>query len=202
MTYTQDAHPFYLLNAPAQQTSVCFDGETGAWHDRAWLAADGSFERWRGEVNTFGFQRHLVGDFEDGRIYDMRLDYYLDDSASWCACGVMPSVEAMQNRIRHSLFRLRLDAGVGLDGGWCQAWTRRCACAGRDDDGSYWSREIWRSAGPIGHTGRVCEWRMLGQSRQRVYELRCRSGAGEVDRCMGGGQLNGLLSFAILGATS
>ena len=61
MTYTQDAHPFYLLNAPAQQTSVCFDGETGTWHDRAWLAEDGSFERWRGEVNTFGFQRHLVG---------------------------------------------------------------------------------------------------------------------------------------------
>ena len=79
MTYTQDAHPFYMLNAPAQQTSVCFDGETGAWHDRAWLAEDGSFERWRGEVNTFGFQRHLVGDFEDGRVYDMRLDYYLDD---------------------------------------------------------------------------------------------------------------------------
>ena len=26
----------------------------------------------------------------------------------------MPSVEAMQQRIRHSLFRLRLDAGVGL----------------------------------------------------------------------------------------
>ena len=42
-----------------------------------------------------------------------------------------------------------------------------------DDDGSYWSRELWRSAGKIGETGRVCEWRMLGQSRQRCYELRC-----------------------------
>jgi hypothetical protein len=59
MTYTQDAHPFYLLNAPAQPTSVCYDGETGAWHDRAWLAEDGSFERWRGEVNTFGRRAYL-----------------------------------------------------------------------------------------------------------------------------------------------
>ena len=97
MTYTQDAHPFYLLNAPAQQTSVCFDGETGAWHDRAWLAEDGSFERWRGEVNTFGFQRHLVGDFEDGRMYDMRLDYYLDMSGRCCACGACPAWKPCSN---------------------------------------------------------------------------------------------------------
>ena len=36
-----------------------------------------------------------------------------------------------------------------------------------------WSSEIWRSAGRIGATGQVVEWRMLGQSRQRSYELRC-----------------------------
>ena len=173
MTYTQDAHPFYLLNAPAQHTSVCFDGETGAWHDRAWLAEDGSFERWRGEVNTFGFQRHLVGDFEDGRIYDMRLDHYFDDQRAILRVRRMPSVEAMQQRIRHSLFRLRLDAGVGLDGGVIPGMDPQMRLRWSDDDGSYWSRELWRSAGKIGDTGRVCEWRMLGQSRQRVYELRC-----------------------------
>jgi hypothetical protein len=173
MTYTQDAHPFYLLNAPAQQTSVCYDGETGTWHDRAWLAEDGSFERWRGEVNTFGFQRHLVGDFEDGRIYDMRLDHYFDDERALVRVRRLPSVEAMQNRLRHSLFRLRLDAGVGLDGGAIPGSDPQMRLRWSDDDGSYWSRELWRSAGKIGDTGRVCEWRQLGQSRQRCYELRC-----------------------------
>jgi hypothetical protein len=173
MTYTQDAHPFYLLNAPAQQTSVCYDGETGAWHDRAWLAEDGSFERWRGEVNTFGFQRHLVGDFEDGRIYDMRLDHYYDDQRAILRVRRMPSVESMQQRIRHSLFRLRCDAGVGLDGGAIPGMDPQMRLRWSDDDGSSWSSEIWRSAGPIGHTARVVEWRMLGQSRQRCYELKC-----------------------------
>ena len=48
------------------------------------------FERWRGEVNTFGFQRHLVGDFEDGRIYDMRLDHYLDDERALVRVRRMP----------------------------------------------------------------------------------------------------------------
>ena len=130
MTYTQDAHPFYLLNAPAQRISVCFDGETGAWHDRAWLAEDGSFESWRGEVNTFGFQRHLVGDFEDGRIYEMRLDYHFDDERALVRVRRMPSVEAQQRRLRHSLFRLRCDAGVGLDGGVIPGMTRRCGSGG------------------------------------------------------------------------
>ena len=173
MTYTQDAHPFYLLNAPAQATTVCFDGETGLWHDRAWLAEDGSFERWRGEVNTFGFQRHLVGDFEDGRIYDMRLDHYLDDTREILRVRRMPSLDMQQRRLRHSCFRLRLDAGVGLDGGSIPGADPQMRLRWSDDDGSYWSREIWRSAGRIGDTGRVCEWRMLGQSRQRSYELRC-----------------------------
>ena len=139
MTYTQDAHPFYLLNAPAQQTSVCFDGETGAWHDRAWLAEDGSFERWRGEVNTFGFQRHLVGDFEDGRIYDMRLDHYFDDERALVRVRRMPNVEAQQRRLRHSLFRLRCDAGVGLDGGAIPGMDPQMRLRWSDDDGSSWS---------------------------------------------------------------
>ena len=173
LTYTQDAHPFYLLNAPAQQTSVCYDGETQTWHNRAWLAEDGSFERWRGEVNTFGFQRHLVGDFEDGRIYDMRLDHYFDDERALVRVRRMPSVEAQQQRLRHSLFRLRLDAGVGLDGGQVPGSDPQMRLRWSDDDGSSWSREIWRSAGKIGNTGQVCEWRQLGQSRQRSYELRC-----------------------------
>jgi hypothetical protein len=79
----------------------------------------------------------------------------------------------MQQRVRHSLFRLRLDAGVGTGGGVVPGMDPQMRLRWSDDDGSHWSSEIWRSAGKIGDTGRVCEWRMLGQSRQRVYELRC-----------------------------
>jgi hypothetical protein len=103
----------------------------------------------------------------------MRLDYYLDDAREIVRVRRMPSVEAMQQRIRHSLFRLRMDAGVGLDGGAIPGGDPQMRLRWSDDDGSSWSSEIWRSAGPIGHTGQVVEWRMLGQSRQRCYELRC-----------------------------
>ena len=128
MTYTQDAHPFYLLNAPAQQTSVCFDGETGAWHDRAWLAEDGSFERWRGEVNTFGFQRHLVGDFEDGRIYDMRLDHYLDDErAAGPGAGVCRASKPCSSGYGIACFGCAWMRVWASTAGPSPAWTRRCA---------------------------------------------------------------------------
>ena len=166
---------------------MCFDGETGAWHDRAWLAPDGSFERWRGEVNTFGFQRHLVGDFEDGRIYDMRLDYYLDDQREIVRVRRMPSVEAMQQRIRHSLFRLRMDAGVGLDGGVSSpAWTRRCACAGRMMTAPTGPAKSGAVRGGLATRGGCVEWRMLGQSTAAVLRAAVlRSGAGALDGCLG-----------------
>ena len=127
-----------------------------------------------GEVNTFGFQRHLVGDFEDGRIYDMRLDHYFDDERALVRVRRMPSVEAQQRRLRHSLFRLRCDAGVGLDGGAIPGMDPQMRLRWSDDDGSSWSIEIWRSAGRIGATGQVVEWRMLGQSTAaRAMNSRC-----------------------------
>lgn len=173
MTYTQDAHPFYLLAAPLAQTTVCYDGETGLWHDRAWLAEDGSLERWRGEVNTFGFQRQLVGDFEDGRVYELRLDHYRDDERELVRVRRLPTLETQQERTTHSLFRLRLDTGVGLDHGMIPGMDPQVRLRWSDDDGSSWGSEVWRSAGTIGATGQVVEWWRLGQSRQRTYELRC-----------------------------
>ena len=151
---------------------MCFDGETGAWHDRAWLAEDGTFERWRGEVNTFGFQRHLVGDFEDGRVYDMRLDHYLDDERALVRVRRMPSVEAQQRRLGTACFGCA-GCGRGAGRGGDPRHGPADAAPVVDDDGSSWSSEIWRSAGRIGATGQVVEWRMLGQIRQRSYELQC-----------------------------
>ena len=78
----------------------------------------GRFERWRGEVNTFGFQRHLVGDFEDGRIYDMRLDYYLDDAAGDCAGA------AYAERGSHAATA----SGIACSGcAWMRAWASTVA---------------------------------------------------------------------------
>ena len=85
----------------------------------------------------------------------MRLDHYFDDERALVRVRRMPNVEAQQRRLRHSLFRLRCDAGVGLDGGAVPGSDPQMRLRWSDDDGSVWSAEIWRSAGKIGRHGQV-----------------------------------------------
>ena len=170
MTYTQDAHPFYLLNAPAQQFSVCYDGETGAWHDRAWLAEDGCLSAGAARSTRLA-SAASGGRLRGPAVYDMRLDYYLDDERALVRVRRMPTVEAQQRRLRHSMFRLRCDAGVGLDGGAIPGMDPQM----RSDGRTMTARRGRARSGECGRMGRRGRWSSgdVGADRQRSYELRC-----------------------------
>lgn len=76
-SYQEEGHLFYVLNA--DQGTWAYDLKTQEWHQRAWLNRNtGGQERQRQEFHAYVYGQHMVGDYENGKVYRMGLDLYSD----------------------------------------------------------------------------------------------------------------------------
>jgi hypothetical protein len=116
-TYQQDGHSFYVLNFPSADTTWVYDVATGAWHERASLN-NGEFNRHRANNQMFFNSTTVVGDYQNGKIYEFDLNVYADDGApqkwlrSWRALPT--GANNLTRTIQHSM-QLDCETGVGLN---------------------------------------------------------------------------------------
>ena len=173
-TYQQDGHSFYVLNFPTANTTWVFDVATGAWHERASFS-NGNLNRHRGNCQMFYNATNVVGDYQNGKIYELDLNNYSDDGEpqkwlrSWRALPT--GANNLARTIQHSM-QLDCETGVGLNLG--QGSDPQVMLRWSDDGGHTWSNEHWKSMGKIGRSGYRTIWRRLGATmkiRDRVYEV-------------------------------
>jgi len=116
-TYQQDGHSFYVLNFPSADTTWVYDVATGAWHERASFAS-GDFNRHRADNQMFFNSTTVVGDYQNGKIYEFDLNVYADDGApqkwlrSWRALPT--GANNLSRTIQHAM-QLDCETGVGLN---------------------------------------------------------------------------------------
>jgi hypothetical protein len=172
-TYQQDGHSFYVLNFPTADTTWVYDVATGAWHERASFV-NGQFNRHRASSQMFFNSTTVVGDYQNGKIYEFDLNVYADDGQpqkwlrSWRALPT--GANNLARTIQHSM-QLDCETGVGLNNG--QGSNPQVMLRWSDDGGHTWSNEHWKSMGQIGRSGYRTIWRRLGATlkiRDRVYE--------------------------------
>lgn len=168
-TYHQGGHSFYVINFP--EATWVYDLTTKLWHERAYNNG-GSLERHRGQHHAFvsQFGWHLIGDYEDGRVYRMDNTVYVDDETPIIRRRTAPHISQGMLRLRHKTFQLDMETGVGLDGG-VQGSDPQVMLRFSDDGGHTWSNEKWSSAGAIGNHKKQVRFNRLGVSRDRVYEV-------------------------------
>jgi hypothetical protein len=112
-TYQQDGHAFYVLTFPQASKTWCYDVSTGAWHERAsWVAGD--FFRHRSNCLAYFGGVHVVGDFEDGRLYALDPDYYTDDGEPLVALRSAAVISNESKRLFHRALQVEIEEGVGL----------------------------------------------------------------------------------------
>jgi hypothetical protein len=81
-SYQEEGHLFYWLTFPSADASWVYDVATKAWHQRAGLdTSTGLLHRHRANCYAFFQGKHLVGDFENGIIYEMSLDIGTDNGS-------------------------------------------------------------------------------------------------------------------------
>ncbi len=117
-TYQQDGHAFYVLIFPSANTTWVFDVATGAWHERAALV-NGEYRRHRSNAHAAFNNYPTVGDFENGNIYQFKLDVFLDAGVvqKWLRrWRALPTGQNNLTRTIHHQLQLDCQTGVGLSG--------------------------------------------------------------------------------------
>lgn len=168
-TYQQNGHYFYVLNFEEAFTTWVYDTTTGLWHERVYTN-DGNFERHRANCHAFAYNKHIVGDYESNKIYEMTPNVFTDDGQEITRQRVSPHVSSGLKRVFYNSFQLDMEVGVGLDG-IAQGEDPQAMLQFSDDGGHTWSNEKWVSFGRIGKRLQRAIWRRLGYSRDRVFKI-------------------------------
>jgi hypothetical protein len=168
-TYQDAGHSFYVLNFPTANATWVFDMQTKLWHERAYLSS-GVLQRHRAQTHVLFNQKHIVGDYANGKIYELSRSYFDDDGNPMPKIRRSPHVSSDMVRQFFSQFELDFEAGVGLDG-TTQGTNPQVILRWSDDGGHSWSNEHWGSLGKIGQTRWRAQWQRLGSARSRVFEI-------------------------------
>lgn len=173
-TYQQAGHHFYVLTFPTANATWAFDINTGTWAQRAYrVPVSGALIRDRSNTYAFFGGQHVVGDYEDGRIYALDPEYFTDDGAIRYWERAWTQVEQENRWIRHHRAELIAEMGVGLDGlPSVQGHDPLCLLDWSDDGGKTYSNTRELRLGLIGEFQNRAIARRLGISRNRIYRLR------------------------------
>lgn len=169
-TYQANGHFFYVLNFPSADTTWVFDAATNLWHERA-STVDGVLMKHRSHVHAFAFNKHIVGDYETGKVYELSQNYLSDNGDEITRLRVAPHVSSGLKRVFYNSFQLDMETGVGLDGE-VQGSEPQAMLDYSDDGGHTWSNEKIVDIGKIGTRKTRVIWRRLGSSRDRVFRLK------------------------------
>jgi len=171
-TYQLEGHEVYVVTFPSigeNGLTWAYDNTTGLWHKWLYRNNQNQFERHRGNCCAFFNQQVLVGDYENGKIYQVAREFYTDDGQPIRRIRRAPHILSdLQRQYFHEL-QIQFQPGVGLSTG--QGEDPQAMLRWSNDGGSTWSNEYWTSIGKQGKYLNRAIWRRLGWSRDRVFEV-------------------------------
>jgi hypothetical protein len=171
-TYQLEGHEVYVVTFPSIGTNGltwAYDNTTGLWHKWLYRNNQNEYERHRGNCCAFFNQQVLVGDYENGKIYQLGRNYYTDDGQPIRRIRRAPHITSdLQRQYFHEL-QIQFQPGVGLSTG--QGEDPQAMLRWSNDGGSTWSNEYWTTIGKQGKYLNRAIWRRLGFSRDKVFEV-------------------------------
>lgn len=170
--YEEEGHIFYVLIFPTADATWVYDATSELWHQRgSFQALTGQFHRIRANCFMDFANMRLVGDYQNGDIHQMSRQIYTDAGNPLVCVRRTPHLWSKENRERifHSQLQVEFLPGVGLQTG--QGSSPTVMLRWSDDGGQTWNNQRTASIGAAGQTTYRAMWRLLGQARDRVYEV-------------------------------
>ena len=168
-TYRLEGHEFYVVTFPSIDLTWVYDLTTKAWHK--WLSWDNQtgYHRHRSNCGAFFGNFYLVGDYENGKIYQLNNEVYTDDGSTIRRLRRCPHLVTDLQRQYFAEMQIQFQPGVGLQTG--QGYDPQAMLRWSSDGGSTWSNEHWVTIGKVGKYNNRAIWRRLGWSRDRIFEV-------------------------------
>lgn len=168
-TYQDEGHEFYVLTFPTEKKTWVFDAASGEWHQRA-HTIDGAFpNRERYNCHVFAFGKHLMGDYSNGKVYELDSSIGTFDGVRVPRERTSPDITDEERRTRVMSFQLDMEEGTGDP----NSTTDTSIWLSYSKDGGHtFSNEIERSIGDAGEYRQRIIWRRLGWSRHWIFKVR------------------------------
>ncbi len=122
-SYQDQGHEFYALYFPTPSVMWLYDAMTGMWHKRGfWLQNVGQYRAAHYWNHTFNFGKHLVGDWQSGKVYQMSIpvsngaggwNFADDDGNPIRRVRRAPHVSKEQKKQFHTELQVYLETGLG-----------------------------------------------------------------------------------------
>lgn len=169
-TYQQDGHTFYVITGGGMSTTLVYDISTQQWHERAYLNSSGVFEQHLGTCGMYAFNKQLVGSRVNGKVYNMALTLYSDDSDVIASERIYTHISDEDKRTRFNQLEISMETGVGNQSDPGQdplitLWISR-------DMGRTYSNSYTTSFGKVGHYLTRAVFRRLGIVFNLTFKIR------------------------------
>jgi hypothetical protein len=176
-TYQLEGHECYVVSFPSLELTWAYDLASGMWHKWLYTENDGTYTRHRGNCCAVFQGLVLVGDYEDGSIYEIDKLNYTDNGQHTRRLRRAPHLVADFQRQYFDELQIQFQPGVGISGittplnDEVVGADPQAMLRWSNDGGSTWSSEHWTTIGKIGRYKNRAIWRRLGSARDRVFEV-------------------------------
>lgn len=173
--YQQLGHEFYVITFPTANKTWAYDITTNLWHERNSInTASGTpqpaYTRHRANAYAFAHNKHLVGDYRTGKVFELDLDTFYDDSTKVIQRQII--TPALANQGKHlSIYSLELfaETGVGLLTG--QGSDPQVMLEVSRDGGFTYGNARFMGIGALGQYKQRIKWNQLGTARDFVFRI-------------------------------
>lgn len=172
-TFQIGGHTFYFLTFPTADKTWVFDEATKLWHEWAYTDDNGQDHRDRANCCANAYNTIVVGDWENGKLYKVDVDNFLDDEQPIKRMRGFPHLIENGNRVFYTHFQADIQAGedTGAYDSTTVANPPKITLRISDDRGrSYWTPPM-QSLGAQGQYLVSPSWRRMGMARDRIFEL-------------------------------
>lgn len=171
-SYQDQGHTFWVIYFPTAGKTWVYDAATGTWHERE-SYANGVYGPHLSRCHVYAFGKHLVGDWNSGKIYEMSLAYYDENGTKIRRIRIAPHLATQDEWEYHQSMQIMYEMGanIALLDGNNNPRPAYCSLSWSDDYGHTWSNEYLLSLGMPGEYSTRAIKRRLGRARDRVYKV-------------------------------
>lgn len=160
-------HAFYCLVFPTASKGWMYDLTTKQWNEWNWCDINGNLLRPRINCCMFFNNKILGGDWENGKLLELSLNLYMDESQPIVWVRTFPHMTNNNEKITYNSFDLDIQVGTVED----QEDDPLVSLSWSDDKGKSYGNPVMQSMGKTGEYLTVPSWNRLGQARDRVFKI-------------------------------
>jgi hypothetical protein len=164
-----EGHAFYVLTFPTADRTYCYDLSENQWHRRASIDGNGVLHRHRSNCFAFAYGLNLVGDYQNGNLYNLTNEAFTDNGVDIPRIRQFPHLVEDGKRVVYDSFQADMATGQIAEGETATA--PQVFLRWSDTRGFSYGNSVAQSMGGPGEYQVSPQWNRLGYGRDRVFEI-------------------------------